>query len=39
MFADKFRDIHPWEWIQQAFNTIEEATQADMVEAIAESHF
>jgi hypothetical protein len=38
IFADNFADIHPREWTNQAVNTLEEATEAYMVEVIAEFH-
>ena len=37
-FADEFRDMHPREWTKQSLITFEEATEAYMVEVIAESH-
>ena len=38
IFADEFRDKHLWEWTTQALITLEEATEAYMVEVIATSH-
>jgi hypothetical protein len=39
MFADEFRDEHPWEWTKQAVKTLEEAMQSCMVEVIPGTHF
>jgi len=38
IFADEFADQHPREWTKQALVTLEEATEADMVEVTAEFH-
>ena len=38
MFAHEFPDKNPREWTKQDFITLEEATEAYMVEVIAESH-
>ena len=38
IFADKFADRRPSEWIKQALITLEEATEAYMVEVTAEFH-
>jgi len=38
IFADEFCDKHSREWTKQALITLEEATEAYMVEVIAESH-
>jgi len=37
-FADEFLDKHPQEWMKQMLITLEEATEAYMVELIAKSH-
>jgi len=37
--ADIFGDKLPREWTKKALNTLEEATEAYMVEVIADSHF
>jgi len=39
IFADGFGDKHPQEWMKKALNTLEEATEAFVVEVIADSHF
>jgi len=39
IFADEFGDKRPREWTKKALNTQEEATEAYMVEVIADSHF
>jgi len=39
IFADELRDKHPREWTKQAFISFQEATEAYMVEVIAESHY
>jgi len=38
IFADEFADKHPREWKKQALITLEEATEAYMVEVTAEFH-
>ena len=38
IFTDEFHDKHPREWTKQASITLEEATEAYMVEVIAASH-
>jgi len=38
IFADKFPNKHPSEWTKQALITLEEATEAYMVEATAKFH-
>jgi len=38
IFGDEFPHKHPREWTTQVIFTLEEATEADMVEPIAESH-
>jgi len=38
IFADEFPDEHPREWTKQALITLEEATEAYMVEVTAEFH-
>jgi len=38
-FADNICDTRHWEWMKQLLNTLEKATEAYMVEVIAESHF
>jgi len=38
IFKNEFHDKHPHEWTKQAAITSEEATEAYMVEVIAESH-
>jgi len=38
IFAEQFRDKHSWGWTKQALITLEEATEAYMVEVIAASH-
>ena len=38
MFADELPDKHPHEWTKQALITLEEATEAYMVEVTAEFH-
>jgi hypothetical protein len=39
IFADVFRDKRPREWTKQALITLEEATEAYMVEVLAETHY
>jgi hypothetical protein len=39
MFAGEFRDKRPREWTKPAVITLEEATEAYMVEVIAETHY
>ena len=39
IFADEFPDKNPREWTKQGLITLEEATEAYMVEVIAASHF
>jgi len=39
IFADEFPDMRPWEWTKQALITLEEATEAYMVEITAEYHW
>ena len=39
IFADEFGDKRPREWMKNAVNTSEEATEAYIVEVIADSHF
>jgi len=38
IFADEFPDKYPREWTKQALITLEEATEAYMVEVLAEFH-
>jgi len=38
IFADEFPDKRPHEWTKQALITLEEATEAYMVEVTAEFH-
>jgi hypothetical protein len=38
IFADEFPDKRPREWTKQALITLEEATEAYMVEVTAEFH-
>ena len=38
ILADEFRDKRPREWTKQALITLEEATEAYMVEVTAEFH-
>jgi len=38
IFADEFPDKHPHEWTKQVWFTLEEATEANMVELTAEFH-
>jgi len=38
ILADEFPDKHPREWTKQALITLEEATEAYMVEVTAEFH-
>ena len=38
MFCDEFPDKHPREWTKQALITLEEATEAYMVQVTAEFH-
>jgi len=38
IFPDEFADKHPREWTKQALVTLEEATEAYMVEVTAEFH-
>jgi len=38
IFADEFAEKHPSEWTKQASTTLEEATEAYMVEVTAEFH-
>jgi len=38
IFADEFPDKHPREWTKQALITLEEATEAYLVEVTAEFH-
>jgi hypothetical protein len=38
IFGDEFPDKRPREWTKQAVITLEEATEADMVEVTAEFH-
>jgi len=38
IFADEFLDKHPHDWTKQALITLEEATEAYMVEVTAEFH-
>jgi len=38
IFADEFREKDTWEWTKQVLFTLEEATDACMVEVIAASH-
>ena len=38
IFADEFPDKHPREWTKQALITLDEATEAYMVEVTAKSH-
>jgi len=38
IFADQFRHPHPHEWMKHALNTLEEPTEAYMVEVIPECH-
>jgi len=37
IFADKFSDKNPREWTKQALTMLDDATQAYMVEVMAES--
>jgi histone H3/H4 len=39
IFADKFHHKGPQEWTKQALKTLEEATEAYMVEVIDEASF
>jgi hypothetical protein len=39
IFADKYGDKHPQQWMKEALITLEEATEAYMVEVIGKSHF
>jgi len=39
IFADKFGDKRRRECTKKALNTLEEATEANMVEVVADSHF
>jgi len=38
IFADEFCEKNPWEWAKQAWSFSEDATEAYMVEVIAESN-
>jgi len=38
IFSDKFAEKHPREWTKQALSTLEDATEAYMVEVTAEFH-
>ena len=38
IIADDYGDLLPWEWVKQSSTTVEDATPANMVELIAESH-
>jgi len=38
IFADRFSDQHPWEWMKQALITLVKVTEADKVEVITTSH-
>ena len=38
IFSDEFADKHPREWTKQSSITVEEATEAYMVEVTAEFH-
>jgi hypothetical protein len=38
IFSDRFPDKYPGEWIKQALITLEEATEAYMVEVTAECY-
>jgi hypothetical protein len=39
IFGDEFRDKVLQEWTKQAFKPLEETTESDMVEVIAEASF
>jgi len=39
IFADKVHDKRPRGWMKKALNTLQDATEAYMVEVIADSHF
>jgi len=39
IFAGEFGDKRPWEWTKKASNIVAEATEAYMVEVIADFHF
>lgn len=38
IFAKKFRNKHPQESTKQALNSLEEATEANMVDVLPETH-
>jgi len=38
IFAEQFSDKNPWEWTEQAWTMLQDATESYMVEVIAESN-